>query len=499
MSIGTITVGISLLLAYLGFTAWEVAASRRTWLRSFRITANLAVLSAACYAFMLTMGSDADHRALRWVRAAALFFGLYLAIRIADSLIFEHLATAKRGARVPKLLRDIIRWAAAFVLLLMILRANLGIDLTPLIATSAALTFILGFALQDVLGNLFAGIAINVEHPFSIGDYVSIDGKDGRVDNINWRATRILTYNNEYVTVPNSVVAKGTFLNYSQPSLPKGRSFFLNIGYDVRPNRVKAAIREALNAVPDVLIDPPPRVWLIDFAESAIVYRVKFWVSRFEDGYDTDDKVKSLVWYHLNRAGITIPYPRRTVQMVTEESAAARRSQQGKRTVGLLRRVPLFAPLPDEQLATLSADSSTVFYAAGEALVRQGDPGDSLFVVQQGEVDVSLRSEQGVETHLARLGPGDFFGEMSLLTGAPRSATVKATEDTLAIVIRKEHVSPLLHENPGIAETLSRVMEERQKENLDRIAATRPVSEHERREASFGSILRKVRLFFGLG
>ena len=500
MSIGDAAVGFALLLGYLCFTAWQVAASRRwSWLQPFRAMANITALFIAAHVFLVVEGSQSSMRFLPWVRSGALFFGLYLTVKIADSLAFEWLVARHHEAGIPKLLRDIVRWVVAFFLLFVILRANLGINLTPLVATSAALTFVLGFALQDVLGNLFAGIAINFEHPFSIGDHVSIDGKDGKVDNMNWRATRILTYNNEYVTVPNSVVAKGTFLNYSQPQLPKGRSFFINIGYEVRPNRVKTVILEALAAVPDVLKQPPPQVWLIEFGDHAISYRVKFYVTRFGDGYDADDRVKSQVWYHLNRQDITCPFPRRTVQMVAEEEASALQSRHAQRARNLLQRIPLFAGLEAERICALAADVSAVFYAAGEPLVRQGDSGDSLYVIQQGAVDVSVEQAGCPGTVVAQLRPGDFFGEMSLLTGEPRGATVRAAEDTLVLIIRKEHVSPMLLENPTIAESLAKAMEQRQAENLAKIAATRVVTEQERREASFGAILKRVRDFFGLG
>ncbi|MBN1424760.1 mechanosensitive ion channel family protein [Candidatus Fermentibacteria bacterium] len=156
-------------------------------------------------------------------------------------------------------------------------------------------------------------------------------------------ATRILTYDNEYLTVPNSKVAKGILLNYSQPPIPKARSFFINIGYEVRPNRVKSVIREAIVSIPEVVSEPSPRVWLMEFGEHAISYRVKFWVRRFEDGYDTNDRVKSQIWYHLNRSGIIVPYPRRTVQILAQEEVSARQSHHVARARQLLRRVPLFA------------------------------------------------------------------------------------------------------------------------------------------------------------
>ncbi|MCU0612434.1 MAG: mechanosensitive ion channel family protein [Candidatus Eisenbacteria bacterium] len=499
MNSGAVAGGLAILLGYMGFTFWQTAMTRRwAWLRSVRVISNLAVLSAAVYALLTIGDSPAFGRALPWARTCAQFLWAYLVIRLFDAVLFDSAVGRRHGVCVPRLLRDIIRWLAAFLLLLVILRVNLGINLTPLVATSAALTFVLGFALQDVLGNLFAGIAINFENPFSIGDYVSMDGHDGKVDNMNWRATRILTYNNEYVTVPNSVVAKGTFLNYSQPQLPKGRSFFISIGYEVRPNRVKAVLREALDAVPEVLGDPPPRIWLIEFAEHAISYRVKFWVRRFDDGYDAEDRVKSQVWYHLNRNGITIPYPRRTVQMVAAEEASALQSRHSQRAKNLLQRVPLFAGLGDERLSTLAAEASAVFYAAGEPLVRQGDTGDSLYLIQQGVADVSLAQADGPETTVARLAQGDFFGEMSLLTGEPRGATVRAAEDRLVLVIRKEHLGPMLVENPVIAESLAKAMERRQAENLAKIATTRMVTEEERNEASFGAILKRVKGFFGL-
>ncbi|MBN1424759.1 cyclic nucleotide-binding domain-containing protein [Candidatus Fermentibacteria bacterium] len=139
-----------------------------------------------------------------------------------------------------------------------------------------------------------------------------------------------------------------------------------------------------------------------------------------------------------------------------------------------------------------------MFYAAGESLVRQGESGDSLYVIQQGCVEVIVASAGGQAATMARLGRGDFFGEMSLLTGEARGATVRALEDTSVLVIRKEHLSPLLEENPAIAESLSRAMELRQRENVAKLACFEEEDEPDHQEASFGLILKRVKSFFGL-
>ncbi|MBN1424761.1 mechanosensitive ion channel [Candidatus Fermentibacteria bacterium] len=187
MSLVHIAAGLGLLLAVLGFAVWQAAMARRwAWLAAVRFVSLITVSSAALWLFLRLAGGPLVSRLVPFFGASTQFFCVYLAVRLLDTVLFDSALSRRRGVSVPRLLRDIVRWIVAFFVLMVILRANLGIDRTPLVATSAALTFVLGFALQDVLGNLFAGIAINVEQPFSIGDRVSIDGRDGTVDNVNW-------------------------------------------------------------------------------------------------------------------------------------------------------------------------------------------------------------------------------------------------------------------------------------------------------------------------
>jgi CRP-like cAMP-binding protein len=322
-----------------------------------------------------------------------------------------------------------------------------------------------------------------------VGDWVTLGGQDGVVSEITWRATKIRTKANNFVVVPNSVLAKDTITNYSEPTRSIRLQVEVGASYDAPPNLVKGVIREALDHTPGLATDRVPEILLLEFGASAIVYRVYFWVNDFETDEQIQDVVRSRIYYAFRRHSITIPYPIE-VGMSPQEAGLAPIPRTTD--AALFDRVGLFATLTAPERGALLEVARTVTYAAGERIVCQGQPGRSLFVMVQGSAAVTLAGTVG---HVAQLGPGDVFGEMSLLTGEARSATVTAATDCDLLEIDAASFKQVVLANPTVVERITTVVAAR-REELERRRHTHamPVERQEARQ----SLLTRVRQFLGL-
>jgi small-conductance mechanosensitive channel/CRP-like cAMP-binding protein len=340
-----------------------------------------------------------------------------------------------------------------------------------ILATTAVGAVVLGFALQDTLGNLFAGLAIQIEKPFRVGHWVTIGGIDGAVTEVTWRATKIRTKAGNFVVVPNSVVAKETITNYSEPTQDTRLEVEVGASYDTPPNEVKAVIRDALRDEPLIIRDREPDVLLVDFAASAITYRVRVWTNDFSADMLVRDRVRALIYYAFRRHGISIPYPIQ-VQLSDVPAPPADVPKVGPAT---LDAVTIFAPLTADQRGQMLSGTRALVYAAGEAIVREGAHGSSMFLLMRGEAVVTLARTSG---EVARLRDGDFFGEMSLLTGEPRTATVTATTDCRLLEIGVDAFRTVALADPTLIEHVTTAVATRRAE-LDLHRATKtaaPVS-----------------------
>lgn len=499
LSLNAVVAAALLLAAYLAFSlAQHRWLGRSRFLRGIGPFLNLAVLYLCFRLFLHWGGVGLGPAAQLWSVSAGVLLACVLAIRVFEYLAFD-LAFA-RSLHLPMLLRDIVRWLVVLTVGYLVLHFNLGINLTPLLATSAALTFVLGIAMQDVLGNLFAGIALNLEKPFALGDWVRIKGQTGAVENMTWRATRIRTFTDDHVVIPNAEIARNEIVNYSHPTTTHARELEVGVAYDAPPTLVKRTVLEACAEVPGILAGPGPVIWLVNYGDFAVTYRVKFWINDYSRVFDIEDELMTSLWYRFRRAGIQIPFPIREVTMrtVTRADELAERAGRERRALDRLGAVPLLAPLPAAELRGLARRLEARTYRRGERLVAQGEPGDSFFIIDGGSVEVLVADARGRQTRVAELGPGSFFGEMSLLTGEKRTATVRALEDVSVLVVGKEDLGPILARRPRTVEALSKVIEQRQRENLEKMAASRSLSEEERRAASSAGIIKRIRGFFGL-
>lgn len=366
---------------------------------------------------------------------------------------------------VPRIFRDILQWIVFGGMTLVLFR-SMGVELGSLLTTSAILTAVIGLSLQESLGNLVAGLAVRVEHPFEVGDWIELlDGQRtvGQVIEVNWRATKLRTNDAFDVVVPNGLIAKSSFRNYGRPD-PKTRQVVdFQAAYEVSPNQVETTVLKAIRGCPGVLSTPAPKLWLAGFGDSGINYQVVYFLSDFRLRSDVESDIRTRIWYALHRASIDIPFPIRDVRIRRSADLPPRRESvyDAETRQRLLNGIELFEKIPDSIRHALADSAEVVLYAAGETLIFEGDQGNDLYAVASGEVIAATENAEGERVELARIGQGQLFGELSLLTGVRGASIVAATE---SVVLRighaefRQHVAAM----PGLGEDLLTRIVERQ-------------------------------------
>jgi small-conductance mechanosensitive channel/CRP-like cAMP-binding protein len=473
---------------------------RRSTLRRLSFALSLIALTGSVALFRALAPAEAPFLD-PYLRFLVLFSLAYGAFKVVEVLVVD-LLPGRRGPRqAPAILRDVIAAVVGGLILVVLLRASFGVDVAALVATSAALSIVLGLALQETLANLFAGLALMLERPFEPGDWIQMGDLIGQVQEVSWRAVRLkLIRQEDYLIVPNSVVAKSEIVNMSQPLPIHGHAIEVSAPYSEPPGRVREVLIEAALDVTGVLRQPAPRARVARFESSAIVYQVVYYLDDYPRIHDLQGEVLSRCWYAFRRHGINMPFPIADVfwRDAVKVAGEARTVEVGQ-IAALLAGVEFLEALTSDQLERLASESRSVPYPVGGAVVLQGDEGDSLFLVATGRVEVSVRAPGGgPERNLATLGPGDYFGEMSLLTGAPRSATIRAVEETSLVILRKEALRPLLVADPTVLERLSKTLARRQAERDDAINRAAAPEEEGPGADRASQLLSRMRRFFGL-
>ena len=429
--------------------------------------------------------------ALEWaMRLISLLFWVslaFVAVRALNELAF-FVFRKRKGYEAPSLMRDLFSLVAYVTSLAFILKYHFSdLSFGALLSGSALLGIILGLALQDTLGNLFAGISLHADKPFQVGDVLAVGPFSGVVESITWRAVKIKSFSNHTVLVSNATIAKENFTVCPRDNA-NARIVFFSAAYSDSPVRVIHAVRESIRECENVLRYMTPVVRIRGYGESGIDYEVKYWLSDYARYNDTDALVRQRIWYAFRRAGLTFPYPTRTVHVMPAEADVDRQESLTERLSG----VDIFAPLSADELEALAANASGRVFAPGETIIRAGDTAASMFVVHRGSVDV--RVDQNGETRtLKRLHEGDFFGEMGLFTGEPRTANIVAAEETEVLEIDHTAMRGLFENNPDLVEALSHVINERRAGLAAGVASAAGEAE------TPASLLDKIKRFFRLG
>lgn len=423
--------------------------------------------------------------------------GLFLMAFVGHLLSPEYAAKRSRRA-IPELLRGLIRYGVLAFCVAMILHFVWGESVTPIFGALGIGGIALGFALQETLSNFFAGVALLLDQPFAQGDWIKIgDRAEGEVEQVTWRATKIRTRDNDYQIFPNSVVAKEVIVNFRQPSLVHAIRLGIGTSYDDAPDKVKRVILEVVGNVSKVMKKPEPVVHLKVYADFSINYELKCYIEDYERRPMIEDDVMHRIWYAFRRENINIPFPIQTVYEHHIPYTAPLEKQKSVELEKILGTVPIFATLGKEEVSSLAQASRVLDYGRGEMVIRQGDPGDTMFMIVAGSARVSIHAEDGSEKVVARLSAGDVFGEMSLLTGDPRTASVMAEDAVILVAVSKGALLPILSARPEFAEKIAEIITLR-KQGLGRAQAESALEASQGAEAKSAtqSLLGRIRSFF---
>jgi|GEM_PF-708758 len=398
-----------------------------------------------------------------------LFLAAWLCIHLIVNLYIGQFLMQRQKVAVSRIVRDTIKLVIIGLFVILFLRGVLHWNLAAILTPSAILTAIIGLAMQDTIGNFIAGLLIQVEKPFDLNDWIEIEGQQGQVQELNWRYTKIETLDRYYMIVPNSKIATQKVVNYSKPTPTVNEYLSIGVSYDVPPLKVKRAIEAILNSNPNIVKDEQEGVFLQEYADSAIVYKIKYAIRDFSIHRQVRDEVYSALWYQFKKQAIEIPYPIRTVIMqnpgfATQASprregfaeASQSAPQPDSQFMSILSAMPFFNGTNTDAIANLLRFGLIMDFEPEKPVIENNDEGDSMFFILAGEFSV-VRDDKVMSV----LGVGDFFGEMSLLTGEKRNARVAAKTRGTLLEIDRHAFKVLLDSEPGMMRQIENVFNQR--------------------------------------
>lgn len=434
-------------------------------------------------------------------------FGAVAAVSALATLLFSVLLP-KVGLPTPQIVQD-VTVALLAVAAGVTVAGRAGVNLSGLIATSAVLTAVLGFSLQDTIANIAGGLGLQTDNSIEVGDWIRIGTQpndvNGKVVRIRWRYTAIETRNWETVLVPNRVLMNSSVMVLGRrDGQPRQWRRWVHFHVDFRhpPGEVIEVVQSAVRGakLERVAHDPPPNCVMIDLAQSYGHYAVRYWLTDLAADDPTDSEVRQVIFFALERARMKPALPAQAV-FVTQESEdreAAKAQRRLARRRALLDGLALFAPLSGQEKDELATGIVEAPFARGEVITRQGAQAHWLYLLDEGEASVRV-SDGTTEREVARLQGGSLFGEMSLLTGEPRSATVIAETDVECYRLDKDTFQRVVAKRPEVIAEVAALLAKRrvalQAARVDLDAETAKARQH-RDEID---LLDRMKRFFGFG
>jgi len=476
--------------------------SERTRIRAALLLFAVAAVGFMVAATLLSLGVSPTRSAYKWVRWSALILQWFAFVNLAGVVVFEVLLDALR-LKPPRILRDLLLALTYIVAAIAVLSHDT--DLTGIVATSAVLTAVIGLSFQDTLGNMMGGMALQLERAFGVGDWIKVDGQEGIVKEVRWRHTAIETRNWDTIVIPNSALMKSqvTVLGRRAGQPRQHRQWvYFNIDFRYSPTKVIETVETALRAEPidSVAAQPPPNCVLMDFKESYCSYAVRYWLTDLAVDDPTNSVVRTRIYSALNRANIPLSIPAHSLFLTEEDELRAARKHDAEIETrsAALKQVELFQGLTNDERRALAARLRIAPFVRGEAMTRQGAEAHWLYLITRGDAEVRVSVDGRLSETIASLHAGDFFGEMGMMTGAPRSATVIALGDVECYRVDKDAFHDIVRSRPQIAEDISEVLARRTaeldaaRENLNEEAKRARMRDHQ------GDLLRRIRNFFAL-
>jgi len=486
------------------FILYYFFARERKRLRTVVVLFTLASagLLASTAIFFLCKGQETALS--KSIGCASLFLGYVALINVTSICIYAALLRPIR-LEPPKIVQELLI-AFAYLAVAILLLKKYEVNLLGLVATSAVLTAVIGFSLQETLGNIMGGMALQMERTIKPGDWIRIDDVEGRVVEIRWRQTSIETRNWDTIVIPNSLLMKGrvTLLGRRQGFPTQRRQWIhFRVDHNHLPTRVIRTVESALHgeSMPFVSANPPPDCTVGDLRDNdCILYAVRYWLTDFERTESTDSMMRTRVFAALHRAKIPFAVPSQSI-FVTEHNETFHENRENRQLDGktkTIQRLELFNSLTPDEQKNLAEGLVDATYLTGETITRQGAESHCLYILIEGEAEIRVSVDNSSQ-RVAVVHAPDFFGEMGLLTGEPRSASVISLTDSYCYLLDKEVFESILVRRPEIAEQMAFILTKRREElNTVREIAGED-AKRQRMNGEQIDLLNRIRKFFGLG
>ncbi len=377
---------------------------------------------------------------------------IYSSLKFVNTVVFSEVLPENVRSRIPKLLVDFTR---TFLILLgaaIIASTVWGADLGRLLAALGVGSVVLGLALQDVLGGLFSGLALLSSKPFSVGDWIQIGEVTGQVKNIDWRAVTLEDFNEDTIIVPNAVIAKERFKNYSRPTPIHREEVGFDISFDDAPTKVKQVLLETAYDTKGILREPAPHVALISYDEFSIHYKIRYFINDYSKVAAIHNDFISKVWYANKRYGIT--FPTRAHEVFNFDGLAMQEQPASAKEIKQLLKESQILSVSNEELLELSNQCKIEEFGVGECILKRGVLTDYIYLITEGIAREYVGNKNGFILHEKHLRSGDIFGLISLVRQEPSIVTVCALSDIKVITIKIEAMQKILQHNPEVAQNL---------------------------------------------
>jgi small-conductance mechanosensitive channel len=458
-----------------------------------------------CHVVALAIGAvqEAFGYEARIAEITSFAFQALAIVSIGMTALFRALLP-RIGFMLPRIMLDLLTAIGVIVVFIAVGR-RAGFSVAGLITTSAVVTAVIGFSLQDTLGNVMGGLALQLDKSIAVGDWISLGPgqPSGRVSEIRWRYTAIELRTWDTLIIPNGTLVKSqiTILGRRTGAPQMSRrhiEFFVDFRWS--PSEVIDTIETALrkDPVPRMALDPAPTVVMMGVRDSYAQYVARYWLTDLAVDDPTDSAVRIRIWFALRRAGISMSIPASTVFLTheTPERESRKAERELAQRLRALEKVDLFSGLSAKLKRQLAEQLEPAPFARGEAVTHEGDLDDGLYMIVEGEAVVRI-GKLGEERDVARLAAGQFFGEMSLMTGEARTATVIAATEMLCYRMRKVAFQEILEQTPAIADQIAEVLVMR-RSALSAARDERDEIRTKRHETAKQDLLGRIRGFFGL-
>ncbi|HXI12953.1 MAG TPA: mechanosensitive ion channel family protein [Thermoanaerobaculia bacterium] len=404
----------------------------------------------------------------------------------------------------PRILQD-LAIAFSYIGLVLFLFSQYKVDVSGIIATSAVITAVVGFSLQDTLGNVMGGVALQVDKSIAPGDWIRFGEAAGIVREINWRHVTVESRNGDRFIVPNGLLMKNQVMVQGKrwaATVQERRSVFFSVDFNHSPTSIMDAVTDALTREPidHVAAEPRPDVILLEFAESAARYAVRYWLTDLAQDEVIDSAIRTRIHFALKRSKVPFSLPSSHVFLSRPEDAKP--LPLGEPTTGRriadLKAVSIFQSLTEEELRRTSEELIYSPFVPGEAILVQGHDVHHLYILTRGSVEVRISLDDGKSSPVATLDAPNFFGEGGMLTGEPRRATIVAVTEVECWRLEKDRFEEILRARPAIADEISHLLAERNVELSEVRDGLSEEAKRQHRDRENESLRERIGRFFGV-